>query len=220
MGYATLEQCIIDLEKNGQLIRIKEEVNPYLEMASIQLRIYAAKGPAILFENVKGTKYRTVSNLFGTLERSKFIFRDTIADVQKLISLKGNPQEVLKHPFKHLSSAFAAFNALPLKNPIQKPVLFEEIAIHNLPLITHWKNDGGAFITLPQVYSEDADLPGIQKSNLGMYRIQLNGNNYVNDKEIGLHYQLHRGIGSTSDQRIVGRCLIRRWEHRQQELAE
>jgi 4-hydroxy-3-polyprenylbenzoate decarboxylase len=55
--------------------------------------------------------------------------------------------------------------------------------------------DGGAFVTLPQVYTEDIDQPGIMKSNLGMYRIQLNGNDYIKDKEIGLHYQLHRGIG-------------------------
>jgi 4-hydroxy-3-polyprenylbenzoate decarboxylase len=55
--------------------------------------------------------------------------------------------------------------------------------------------DGGAFITLPQVYTEDMDKPGIMNANLGMYRIQLSGNNYEPDKEIGLHYQLHRGIG-------------------------
>jgi 4-hydroxy-3-polyprenylbenzoate decarboxylase len=55
--------------------------------------------------------------------------------------------------------------------------------------------DGGAYVTLPQVYTEDADKPGIANSNLGMYRIQLTGNDYVLDKEIGLHYQLHRGIG-------------------------
>ncbi|TAE63237.1 MAG: 3-octaprenyl-4-hydroxybenzoate carboxy-lyase, partial [Bacteroidetes bacterium] len=61
--------------------------------------------------------------------------------------------------------------------------------------IVHWPNDGGAFVTLPQVYSEDIDSPGIMKSNLGMYRIQLSGNEYVPNEEIGLHYQLHRGIG-------------------------
>jgi 4-hydroxy-3-polyprenylbenzoate decarboxylase len=55
--------------------------------------------------------------------------------------------------------------------------------------------DGGAFVTLPQVYTEDIDQPGIMKSNLGMYRIQLSGNDYELNKEIGLHYQLHRGIG-------------------------
>ena len=55
--------------------------------------------------------------------------------------------------------------------------------------------DGGAFVTLPQVYTEDADKPGIANANLGMYRIQLSGNDYALNKEIGLHYQLHRGIG-------------------------
>jgi 4-hydroxy-3-polyprenylbenzoate decarboxylase len=64
-----------------------------------------------------------------------------------------------------------------------------------LPLIQHWPMDGGAFVTLPQVYTEDIETPGIMKANLGMYRVQLNGNDYVSDKEIGLHYQLHRGIG-------------------------
>jgi len=77
MMYRNLEECIIDLEKNGHLIRIQEEVDPYLEMAAIHLKVYAAGGPALLFEHVKGSKFRAVSNLFGTIERSKFIFRDT-----------------------------------------------------------------------------------------------------------------------------------------------
>ena len=85
--------------------------------------------------------------------------------------------------------------ALPLKNPISKPILYQEIKIQDLPLIHHWEKDGGAFVTLPQVYTEDIDAPGIMKSNLGMYRIQLSGNDYELNKEIGLHYQLHRGIG-------------------------
>lgn len=195
MNYPSLEACLIDLEKNGQLIRIKEEVDPYLEMAAIHLRIYEAKGPALLFENVKGSKFRAASNIFGTLERSKFIFRDTIASVQQLIELKNDPIKAIKSPIQNASAALAALKALPLKNPWNKPVMYEEIKISDLPLIQHWPMDGGAFVTLPQVYTEDIDQPGIMKSNLGMYRIQLNGNNYIKDKEIGLHYQLHRGIG-------------------------
>jgi 4-hydroxy-3-polyprenylbenzoate decarboxylase len=195
MGYSSLEACLIDLEKNGQLIRIKEEVDPYLEMAAIHMRVYDAKGPALLFENVKGSKFRAASNIFGTLERSKFIFRDTIHLVQQLIELKSDPIKAIKSPFKNLKVGFAALKALPLKNPLSKPVLYEEIHISNLPLIQHWPKDGGAFVTLPQVYTEDIDQPGIMKSNLGMYRIQLTGNEYQLNKEIGLHYQLHRGIG-------------------------
>lgn len=195
MAYASLEECLIDLEKNGHLVRIKEEVDPHLEMAAIHLRVYAQKGPALLFENVKGSKFRAASNIFGSLERSKFMFRDTMDSVQKIIALKNNPIEAFKKPFAHISTAFAAIKALPLKNPSKKPVLFEEISISDLPLIQHWPMDGGAFVTLPQVYSEDIDKPGIMNANLGMYRIQLTGNDYVLNKEIGLHYQLHRGIG-------------------------
>lgn len=195
MSYSSLEACLLDLERSGQLLRIKEQVDPYLEMAAIHLRVFEQKGPAILFENVKGSKFRAASNIFGTLERSQFIFRDTLPKVKQLIDIKIDPTAAIKNPLKSLSALPAALNALPIKNPISKPVLFEEINISDLPLIHHWSMDGGAFVTLPQVYTEDADKPGIGNSNLGMYRIQLDGNDYILNKEVGLHYQLHRGIG-------------------------
>ena len=187
-----MQDCIDDLEKSGQLIRIKEEVDPYLEMAAIHLRIFEAKGKAVLFEKIKGSEYQAVSNLFGTTERSKFLFRDTLDNVKKMIALKSDPMSALKNPFKNIGVALSAFKALP-KKVSSHP--FEKIKISDLPQIQCWEKDGGAFVTLPIVYSEDADKPGVMNSNLGMYRIQLSGNEYVKDKEIGLHYQLHRGIG-------------------------
>ncbi|MEN9964884.1 MAG: hypothetical protein RL582_1979 [Bacteroidota bacterium] len=195
MAYKSLEACLVDLEKQGQLIRIKEEVDPNLEMAAIHLKVYEASGPALLFENVKGSRFRAASNIFGTLERSKFIFRDTLKWVEKLIQLKNDPISGFKNPIDTLGAVWNAKHALPLKNPFSNPILFEKIKISDLPLIKHWPMDGGAFVTLPQVYSEDVEKPGIMHSNLGMYRIQLNGNDYAKDEEIGLHYQLHRGIG-------------------------
>ena len=195
MAYSSLEECLLDLEKHGQLLRIKEEVDPYLEMASIHLRIHAAGGPAILFEKIKGSKFRAASNIFGTLERSEFIFRNTLGHVRNLIDLKNNPVAAIKKPFKNIATLAAGFKALPLKNPASKPVLYQEIKISDIPQIVHWPMDGGAYVTLPQVYTEDIDKPGIMNGNLGMYRIQLSGNNYIKDEEIGLHYQLHRGIG-------------------------
>jgi 4-hydroxy-3-polyprenylbenzoate decarboxylase len=195
MLYRSLEECLADLEQKGQLIRIKEEVDPHLQMAAIHLRVHEKGGPALLFEKVKGSKFRAASNIYGTLERSKIIFRDTLDTVQRLIEIKNDPVKAIKSPIKNFSAGLSALKALPLKDPISKPVLFEEIKISDLPLIQHWPMDGGAFVTLPQVYTEDADKPGIMNANLGMYRIQLTGNDYVQDKEIGLHYQLHRGIG-------------------------
>ncbi len=195
MVYKSLEDCINDLEKNGHLVRIKEEVDPYLEMAAIHLRVYEMGGPALLFENVKGSTYRAASNIFGSLERSKFIFRHSFEKIQQLIALKTDPIKALKQPIQHIGVGLAALKAFPKKNPLVKPVMYEQISINQLPLIQHWPNDGGAFVTLPQVYSEDIDKPGIMNANLGMYRIQLSGNQYELNKEIGLHYQLHRGIG-------------------------
>lgn len=195
MHYKNLEDCLIDLERNGHLVRVKEEVDPHLEMAAIHLRLFEAGGPALLFENVKDSQYRAASNIFGTLERSKFIFRSTFKRVQQLIDLKNDPVKALKHPIKNFNTGLAALKALPKKNAWQKPVLANQIAINQLPLIQHWPMDGGAFVTLPQVYTEDIEQPGIMKANLGMYRIQLTGNDYAMNKEIGLHYQLHRGIG-------------------------
>jgi 4-hydroxy-3-polyprenylbenzoate decarboxylase len=194
MGYSSLGSCIQDLEKHGHLVRIQEEVDPHLEMAAIQLEAYKAGGPAILFERVKGSKFPAVSNLFGSIERSRFIFRDTWESIQQLIALKSDPLQVVKNPWKFRKIPFLAYKALPSRSWFFKQS-FQECNISDLPLIQHWPMDGGAFITLPAVYTEDIEKPGIMHSNLGMYRIQLNGNDYIKDQEIGLHYQLHRGIG-------------------------
>jgi 4-hydroxy-3-polyprenylbenzoate decarboxylase len=194
MGYKNTQDCITDLEKHGHLIRVKEEVSSELEMAAIHLRVFENNGPAILFENIKDCKFRAVSNLYGSVERSKFIFRDTIENIKTLIALKNNPLEAIKHPFKYAHVGMTAFSALPKKS-FRNPVLQNQIQLSDLPQIKCWPNDGGAFVTLPLVYSEDIDKPGVMNSNLGMYRIQISGNEYVKDKEAGLHYQLHRGIG-------------------------
>lgn len=195
MAYRSLEECLLDLERNGQLRRVKEPVDPYLEIATVHHRVHETGGPALLFENVIGSSFRAASNIFGTLDRSKFIFRDTLSAVQQLIAIKNDPVSALKNPLKSLSLLSTALNALPYRDRLSKPVLYNEVRISDIPQIHHWPMDGGAFVTLPQVYTEDPEKPGILHSNLGMYRVQLSGNDYETDREIGLHYQLHRGIG-------------------------
>lgn len=193
MGYKSLADCVADLEKHGHLIRIKEEVDPYLEMAAIHLRVYEQKGPALYFEKVKGSAFPAVSNLFGTLERAKFMFRDSLPKVEQLVNLRSDPMKALKNPLKIPSIGFTALTALPLKQTFK--TVFSKTTISALPQIVNWPMDGGPFVTMPQVYTEDVDKPGILNANLGMYRIQLAGNDYELNKEIGLHYQIHRGIG-------------------------
>jgi 4-hydroxy-3-polyprenylbenzoate decarboxylase len=195
MGYKSLVAAVADLEKNGHLIRIKEEVDPKLQMAAIHLRVYAAGGPAILYENVKGSPFPAVSNLFGTLERSRFIFRDTLDAVKQMVQLKGDPSQALKHPFQYASLPFSALKALPMRSLGTAPISYGQTQISQLPQIQSWPKDGGAFVTLPIVCTEDMEKPGVMNSNLGMYRVQLSGNDYVPNKEVGLHYQIHRGIG-------------------------
>lgn len=195
MGYKSLGECVADLEKHGHLVRIKEEVDPYLEMAAIHMRVYDAQGPALLFENVKGSVFPAVSNLFGTLDRSRFMFRDTLEKIKVLVDVKGNPMSALKNPFKYAHVASTAISALPWKRRHRAPILHGQTAISKLPQIVNWPMDGGPFVTMPQVYTEDPEVPGVMHANLGMYRIQMGGNDYVQDREAGLHYQLHRGIG-------------------------
>jgi len=188
-----LENYIKVLKENNQLIIIDEEIDPDLEMASAHLHHFKHGNKAVFFKNVKRTRYSALSNLFGSIERSKLIFGDSLDDVKKIIQLKNDPRIILKNPINTLRLLLKSRLLFPKK--VSFPKSFKEIKIQDLPLIKCWPKDGGAFITLPQVYSEDIDSPGVMNSNLGMYRIQLNGNEYVLNKEIGLHYQIHRGIG-------------------------
>jgi len=194
MGYKSLGECVADLEKHGHLMRIKEEVDPYLEMAAIHLKVYEQQGPAIYFEKIKGTRFPAVSNLFGTLERSKFMFRDSLENVERLVGLRNDPIKAVKNPLQYAGASLTALSALPLNQRLFKST-FEKTTISELPQIVNWPMDGGPFITMPQVYTEDVNKPGVMNANLGMYRIQLAGNDYIKDQEIGLHYQIHRGIG-------------------------
>ena len=197
MGYRSTKECVDDLEKHGHLVRIKDEIDPNLEIAEIQRRIYQKKGPALLFENVKGSPFPCVTNLFGTPERTKFIFRDTYDHLCKFLSAKGDPGAILKNPGALFKAALTGWKGLPKKVSNSSSAVMQcETKIDHLPAIKSWPDDGGPFITLPQVYSEHPDQQGKPlKSNLGMYRIQLSGNEYKTNEEIGIHYQIHRGIG-------------------------
>ncbi|WP_434424023.1 UbiD family decarboxylase [Nannocystis pusilla] len=193
-AYRSLRECVADLERHGHLARVDVEVDPHLEAAEIQRRVFEAGGPALLFPRVKGSAFPMVSNLFGTAERTRFLFRDTLARVKQLVALRGDPGAVMRRPWRYAGLVRTAWHARP-KFVGSGPVMAREIRISDLPQLVSWPLDGGPFITLPQVYSEDPERPGWMKSNLGMYRVQLGGGRYVQDRQIGLHYQIHRGIG-------------------------
>lgn len=193
MGYRSLRECVAELERTRQLVRIDAVIDPYLEAAEIQRRVYQAQGPALLYTRVKGCRFPMVSNLFGTMERTRFLFRDTLDAVRHLVELKIDAAAFWKNPWRYRDVPRTLWNLRP-KFVSSGPVLEQTTAIRDLPQQVSWPQDGGAFITLPQVYTEDADRPGWRHSNLGMYRVQISGNQY-DERRIGLHYQIHRGIG-------------------------
>jgi 4-hydroxy-3-polyprenylbenzoate decarboxylase len=134
-----------------------------------------------------------VSNLFGTIERTRYLFRDSLERLQRLVQLQIDPADIMRRPRLYLKTPWTALLTRPRKVK-SGPVLAHEISIGELPQLKSWPNDGGAYITLPQVYSEDPDQPGLGRSNLGMYRVQISGGQYEPNHEIGLHYQIQRGI--------------------------
>ena len=194
MGHRNLAAAVADLERAGQLVRIEQEIDPYLEAAEVHRRVYAAGGPAVFFARVKGSPFPMVSNLFGTLDRAKFLFRDALADVRKLVELKTDPANLSKRPWRYWKLPLLAWRLRP-KFVRSGPILRHTTTLAQLPQLTCWPQDGGPFVTLPQVYTEHPDAPGWRKSNLGMYRVQLAGNDYEPNREVGMHYQIHRGIG-------------------------
>jgi 4-hydroxy-3-polyprenylbenzoate decarboxylase len=194
MGYPSLRACVDDLARTGQLRVVDVELDPRLEIGEIQRRVYAARGPALLFTRPKGTPFPMLGGLFGTLDRARFVFRDALDGVRALVDAKVDPRELLLRPTRALRLPTAALHLLP-RRVSGGPVLDHRTTIGALPKLVSWPDDGGAFVTLPQVYSEDPDRPGVRHSNLGMYRIQLDGGDYAPDREVGLHYQIHRGLG-------------------------
>jgi len=194
LGYRNSAACVADLERSGSLIRIDQELSPELEIGSIQRRVYQAGGPALLFTRVKGCSFPMLGNLFGTLERTRFIFRDTLKAVERLVQLKVDPRYFIKEPLSLLSTLPAAWHLIP-KRVDNGPILANCTTLDQLPQLKSWPDDGGAFITLPQVYSESVGSPGLRHSNLGMYRVQISGGEYLHNAQVGIHYQIHRGIG-------------------------
>lgn len=193
MNHRSTRDVVEDLRQHGKLIEITDPLSPHLELAEIQRRVYQRGGPALLFSNVIGCRFPMASNLFGSLEQARFLFRKTIERVRRAIELKIDPNAFFKRPLRYASAPWTAWSMLP-KSVRSGPVLSSPMKLTELPHLVSWPDDGGAFVTLPQVLSMGTET-SLMKANLGMYRIQLSGNEFQPDEQVGLHYQLHRGIG-------------------------
>ncbi|EMY79098.1 UbiD family decarboxylase [Leptospira weilii serovar Ranarum str. ICFT] len=183
-------EFVRELQRQKELLVIEEEVDPILELAEIQRRVVSKRGPAILFKNVKGSRFSVATNLYGSSKRMKIAFgEDPIQFVKKIA-------HTIRHilpptPSKIWELRNIAFQALRvgLKKVKTASVLENTLdSLHELPTIRSWPKDGGRFVTLPLVYTES---PQTGKGNLGMYRIQIHG-----PMETGMHIQIHRGGGN------------------------
>ncbi len=203
MSHRSTRQLVDDLRLHQRLLVIDDPVDPLLELAEIHRRVYRNQGPALLFTNVIGTHFPVASNLFGTLERARFIFRHTFDSVQLAVRWKADPTTALQRPWQLCRAPAIAWH-MRARRTRRAAVMHNTCKLSDLPSVVCWPDDGGPFVTLPQVLSQaprDAaeiargKLPPLATINLGMYRVQLAGNQYVADQECGLHYQIHRGIG-------------------------
>lgn len=192
MSYSSTASMLPDLERTGQLLRFTEPIDARLEMAAVLRRVYAAGGPAVLFTRPLGSPFPVVGNLYGQIERARFLLRHGLRATEAVMKLRADPASLLRNG---LPAALGLPHGLPIPVPSRwAPVLACRTSLDQLPRFVSWPDDGGPFVTLPQVYSEAPGGSGPLGGNLGMYRVQLAGNDYAHD-EAGLHYQLHRGIG-------------------------
>src|SRR5580704_14059075 len=140
MGHRNLRECVLDLERTGQLVRIESEVAPFLEAAEIQRRVYQAGGPAVFYARVKGCRFPMVSNLFGSRERTRYLFRDTLETVRRLVALKIDPADAWKRPWHYRHVPTTLWSMQP-KRVGNGPVLQNLTTIDQLPQLASWPND-------------------------------------------------------------------------------
>ncbi|MFN7146010.1 MAG: UbiD family decarboxylase, partial [Myxococcota bacterium] len=179
------------LRREGDLVEIDAECDPHLETAEIHRRVIAANGPALLFKRPKGASFPVVTNLFGTRKRVELAFGSRPGEfIRRVAAL---PHELMPPTFgKMWAQRDLAWQGLSLgmtqsgSGPVTQ-VVDRDPKLSKIPLLTLWPEDGGAFVTLPLVYTQH---PENGSHNLGMYRIQRH-----DDRTTGVHWQIGKGGG-------------------------
>jgi UbiD family decarboxylase len=179
------------LVRENEIVTIKATVDPYLELAEIHRRVIEQGGPALLFRRVKGSRYPVVTNLFGTERRIALAFgprpealvRDLVHLADALVPLRA--AELWQH--RKLALEFLKLGTRNTGRAPVTQVMDRPARLNELPVLTTWQEDGGPFITLPLVYTEN---PATGKHNLGIYRLQVH-----DASSTGLHWQIQKGGG-------------------------
>ena len=189
--YTDLRRFIQELERRGLLVRIKTEVDPNQEITIIQHRVLATQGPALLFERVKGSPYRVVSNLFGTRQRVALACGEDPWELgqrlprilrQLMPPSMGNLWRIRRDLLRMVHVRMRRVSRGPVLETVTDPA-----DLNRLPVLTCWPEDGGPFMTLPLVHTVD---PLTGQGNLGIYRLQR-----FDASATGMHWQIEKGGG-------------------------
>lgn len=189
--HSNLRSFLDLLRRENDLVTIETEIDPYLELAEVHRRVIERGGPALLFANVKGSRFPVVTNLFGTQRRVELAFgsrpeqfvKDLVSLAETLIPPRASElwrHRKLGYEFFRLGTHVSSRG--PVTELVDRPARLNE-----LPVLTTWDRDGGPFITLPLVYTEH---PATKKHNLGIYRMQV-----YDAATAGLHWQIQKGGG-------------------------
>jgi menaquinone biosynthesis decarboxylase len=179
------------LRRERDLVNVEAEVDPHLELAEVHRRVIERGGPALLFQNVKGSRYPVVTNLFGTERRIELAFgpkpealvRRAVHVAESLLP----PKPAALWQQRTLALEALKLGTRKVRRGAVAEVVDRPARLEELPVLTTWQEDGGPFFTLPLVYTEH---PSTGKHNLGMYRMQR-----YDARTTGMHWQIHKGGG-------------------------
>jgi len=191
VAFSDLRAFLDRLRADGALTIVDAPVDPYLEVAEIHRRVIAAGGPALLFTRVAGSDFRLVTNLFGTARRAELAFGERPGRlIRRLVDLAetllpptpGRLWQARDVGLELLRVGARRVTAGPVAERVTS-----DLGLDRLPALTCWPEDGGAFLTLPLVYTTHPERPG---HNLGMYRMQVH-----DARQAGMHWQIGKGGG-------------------------
>lgn len=193
MHYADLREFIERLEQMGELKRISVEVDPVLEVTEICDRTLRAGGPALLFENVKGSDFPLLGNLFGTPERVAYGMGEdsTVAlrEVGKLLAFlkEPDPPKGIKDAWNTLPVFKKVLDMAPktIRNAACREITWDTVDLNRLPIQTCWPEDAGPLITWGLVITKG---PNKKRQNMGIYRQQL-----IAPNKLIMRWLSHRG---------------------------
>jgi 4-hydroxy-3-polyprenylbenzoate decarboxylase len=186
-----LRDWIALLEREGELVRVGAEVDPKLEVTEIVDRTVRAGGPALLFENPRGSGIPLLINQFGTERRMCLAFGvESLDDIAAKLAdiLELQPPEGLAAKVRGLKTLKSIADSRPrtVKRGASQEIVLrgDDVDLGRLPVQTCWPGDAGPFITLPAVITRD---PRTGQRNVGMYRLQVLG-----PRSTAMHWQIHK----------------------------